>query len=232
MADSRALKFLCASCSRLVDVERFRLEGTVLVVTCTACGAENTAGAAAAENPPAPPPPPKLIALRTPTVEAISRAASAASADPFVVPEGHCPKCIARRLPGALSCPSCGLTFGQADVQTFAPSEWLREQWLALLQAWGDDAHHESLRSQAMGKSELAELGRLYRLRLAEVPEDPYAMRGRDEVLRLAVLPSISVRQATKGLKPSTWKYFALSAVIAACMVVLFLLVRTMLTPS
>jgi hypothetical protein len=233
------LKFLCAQCSRTVDLERFRLDGAVLVVTCPACGAENraepTAAPAAAVAPvraAAPAPLAAVVALRTPTVEAIARAAASAKERPFDVPEGHCPKCISKRSPGALACPSCGLTFSQAQSNDFSPSPWLQLEWLRLLGAWGDDAKHEALRAQAMNKSELAPLGRLYRLRLAGYPEDPYAVRGRDEVLRLAVLPQVTVRQLKVEPQPPMWKYVALSVVIIGCLVALFFLVRQMLSLS
>lgn len=235
-----ALKFLCARCTRLTDVERFRVEGAVLVVTCSACGAENRSDGAAVSAPAPVPaavtapaaPIASVVALRTPTVEAIARAAASAKAQPFDVPEGHCPKCISKRTPHALACPSCGLTFGQTEPNAFAPSDWLQGEWRALLEAWGDDARHEALRAAAMSKGELAPLGRLYRLRIAGYPEDPYAVRGRDEVLRLAVLPQVTVRQLKVEPQQPMWKYVALSVVIIGCLVALFFLVRQMLALS
>jgi hypothetical protein len=255
------VKFLCTHCDRLVEMERFALDGSSLVVTCSACGGENRAtsvapSTAAATSAPAPaaasapPPAPafaatpavtaipapaqaSVVSLRTPTVEAIARAATSAKEKPFDVPPGHCPKCISKRAPAALACPSCGLTFSTAAPETFAPSEWLQGQWVALLQSWGEDKQHEALRAEAMSRGELAPLGRLYRLRLADFPEDPYSARGRDEVLRLAVLPQTTVRQLTVDSKRSpVWQYAALSAVILACLVALFFLVRQMLAQS
>jgi hypothetical protein len=218
------VKFQCTSCERLVELERFRLDGAALVVTCPACGADTRSAEKKTVS--------NVVALRTPTVEAISRAANAVGeSDPFAVPEGFCPKCISRRADGASACSSCGMVFGQT-VDTFAPSDWLKGRWVELLSTWGEDAKHEALRTEAMGKAELAELGRLYRLRLADAPQDPYAVRGRDEVLRLAVLPSISLRQAQGEPKTQTWKYVALSAIIAACLMALFFLVRNMLALS
>jgi hypothetical protein len=232
------VKFLCTSCNRLLELERFRLDGATLVVTCE-CGAESRAvpasvpapapvaparvGVAAAPAPAAP--------RGSPTVEAIASAARAAQGSPFAVPPGHCPKCISRRLAEAPACPSCGLVFAQAQ-SGFEPSDWLKARWLSLLASWGDDARHEALRAEAMDKGELAELGRLYRLRLAELPGDPYAVRGRDEVLRLAVLPSLTVRRKDASPQVPTWKYVALSAIIVMSLVALFLLVRQMLQLS
>jgi hypothetical protein len=247
------VKFLCTHCDRLVEMERFALDGSSLVVTCSACGGENRAtsvappSAAVAPVPSASAPAPasapspsgaavaqaSVVSLRTPTVEAIARAAASAGEKPFDVPPGHCPKCISKRAPEALACPSCGLTFSTSAPEAFAPSEWLQGQWLELLQSWGEDKRHEAVRAEAMNRGELAPLGRLYRLRLADLPEDPYATRGRDEVLRLAVLPQTTVRQLTVDTRRSpVWQYAALSGVIVACLVALFFLVRQMLAQS
>jgi hypothetical protein len=268
------VKFLCSGCNRLLDVERFRLEGSSLVVTCQSCRTENHAGQTSTPTP-APTLPSNVTPLRTPTIEAISRAASAANEKTFEVPPGHCPKCVAKRAEGALACPSCGLVFAQvtprraagvlvcsscgvtfdqtqakqvrgslacpscervieqSPANEFDPSPWLKGRWLQLLGTWGDDATHEAVRIEAMNEGELAQLGRLYRLRLADQPEDPYALRGRDEVLRLAVLPQISARQLKGGEQDvPTWKYVALSAVILGCLLALFFLVRQMLMLS
>lgn len=225
------MKFLCVGCNRLLDVERFRIDAGVLVVTCTGCGAENRAGQAVA--PAAAVPLAREMPLRTPTAEAIATAAVAANDQAFEVPAGHCPKCISRRVRDALACPSCGLVFAQSPGGGFQPSEWLKGEWLQLLQAWGDEGRHEALRSEAMTRAELAELGRLYRLRLAGAKEDPYAKRGLEEVLRLAVLPQVSLKQLKGGeAEVPKWKYIALSAIIVGCLVALFILVRQMLTVS
>jgi len=227
------LKFLCASCQRLGEVERFRLDGPALVVTCTQCGAESRAshsGPSVAPAP-APPPPSNVTTLRTPTVEAIARAARAAD-EPIAVPEGRCPKCISKRLTDAPACPSCGMVFSQADVTSFTPSAELETAWRALLAQWGDDGRHEAFRAAAMNKGELAGAGRLYRLRLADQPDDPWAARGRDEVLRLAVLPQLTVRQVKVEGQVPVWKYVVLSAVIVVCLITIFVLVRQMLATS
>lgn len=151
----------------------------------------------------------------------------------FEVPEGHCPKCISRRQANTEACATCGLVYAQSPTGAFAPSETLKAEWLQLTQTWGDEAKHEALRSTAFERGELAEVGRLYRLRRVAQPGDPLAQRGLDEVLRLAVLPSLASRQAKGGeSEVPTWKYVALSAVIVACLIVIALLVRQMLTLS
>jgi ribosomal protein L37AE/L43A len=147
------VRFICSSCNRVLEVERFKVEGSTLVVVCTSCGAENISHAVAQTAlaahgshgvPPAAPiaaaPLANVVALRTPTVEAIARAAKSVAEKPFDVPPGHCPKCISRRAPNVLACPSCGLTFSTAKENAFAPSTWLESEWLTLLKSWGDDA--------------------------------------------------------------------------------------------
>ena len=233
------MKFLCSHCDRLVELERFALDASTLVVTCGVCGEQSrSTSVTPSTGSPAVPatstaatasPTPASVALRTPVVEAIARAAASAKENPFAVPEGHCPKCLTRRMPDVLACPSCGMSFSQAVPETFDPSEWLKGEWLSLLSSWGDDARHERLRAEAMSKDELAPLGRLYRLRLASFPGDPYAVRGRDEVLRLAVLPQVTVRQLQTEPNQPTWKYVALSVIIMGCLLALFFLVRQML---
>jgi hypothetical protein len=65
----------------------------------------------------------------------------------------------------------------------------------------------------------LAAAGRLYRIRLAPAPEDVYAQRGRDEVVRLA-----TASQA--ALKPTPAAGTSRAQVVVG--VVLFLLVMAM----
>ena len=208
------MKVLCPQCERLGELERFRLEGTTLVVSCLKCGAEHRVEAENAQvavqsspspvpspRPSSPPPAPRslslasaphasnVVMLRTSGNDAVERAARAAKGDPFEVPAELCPKCIAPRPAGAASCPQCGLAFAQFSPSTVAPSEWLAESWRVLLLTWGEDAKHDELRVEALQREELVSLGRLYRLRLAAMPEDPFAQRGREEVLKMVTAP-------------------------------------------
>jgi hypothetical protein len=146
-----------------------------------------------------------VVTLRTATADAIERAAASAEHNPFEVPPGFCPKCVARRDGGA-ACPQCGLafdTFVAADVE---PPAWLREAWVALLRAWGDDAAHEALRQRAHQEDMLGALGRLYRLRLAVEPNDPIAEKGRNEVLRLATAAMGSLSRGDAAVAPQRMK--------------------------
>jgi hypothetical protein len=102
------------------------------------------------------------------------------------VPEGHCPKCIARRQPGAGACPHCGLVFANFVAAEHQPSQALAAAWTGLLGRWEDWEAHQELLALALERGELAAAGRLYLLRLARAPGDVNAQRGREEVLRRA----------------------------------------------
>lgn len=210
------MKFLCEGCERLVPPASFRVEHDTLVLTCARCGVETrgraeglvTAALAEASRgesaPPAPPrasvPSLKVVSLR-PSGEQVREAAELArSEDPFAVPAGFCPKCIAQRRDDAPACVACGLIFANFVPAEHRPSEPLRQAWLGVLSRWDDRDAHDGLLSLAMGRGELAQAGRLYRIRLAQAPDDLYAQRGRDEVVRLGLASA----SASLAPKPST----------------------------
>lgn len=203
------MRYVCDVCERLVPPAAFRLELDSLVLTCARCGAETrgraeaavaaalaesteaapTGADTAAELPPRSSTSPslKVVSLR-PSGEQVREAAELArSADPFAVPEGFCPKCIAVRRPGVEACGACGLVYGNFVPEEHRPSEPLRDAWLRVLGRWDDWDAHDGLLALAVGRGELAQAGRLYRIRLAQAPEDLYAQRGRDEVVRLGL---------------------------------------------
>ena len=212
------MKVLCPQCERLITLEVFRVDGPVLIITCAKCGAEsrveNTTPEAVASNAPvsrSPSLPPRVslasteggsnvVVLRTAGHEATQKAAKAAEEGPFVIPEGVCPKCIARRA-DAPSCPHCGILYDSFDEATVLPPRWLREDWVEVLRDWGDPHKHSQLRRKAQQADALAAVGRLYRLRQAFVPEDPVAEEGRADVLRMAAV-AISFRPgAEEGIE-------------------------------
>jgi len=243
------MKLVCPACERLVELEQFRLDGGSLVVTCGRCGVESRVDPKqppraepappppAGEVPPArpsPPPPrlvpftgPNVVTLRTASVTAVEKAAEAADSNPFTAPEGCCPRCLAKRSPQAANCPSCGVVFAQLAPATLEPPLWLADAWRALLKTWGDDVQHELLRYRAFELEELAALGRLYRIRLAWAPEDPWAQKGRDEVLRLATAPVDLGKPPDRG-RP-TLRYVVIGGFVAFAVVVLLSLVRVVL---
>ncbi len=208
------MKFLCPHCERLAEPAHFALDGGALVLTCARCGADARAepaglGPTTSSPTPAPAAPPSpaaahrapvglvsapgasnVISLRTSTTAAAQDAArQSAEGRAFAIPEGACPKCLAQRTGGADSCGQCGLVFALANQAALAPPEWLATAWVALLDDWSQEPAHERLRKEAMLRESLIPLARLYRLRLAWMPEDPVAQRGRDELLKLAASP-------------------------------------------
>lgn len=106
------------------------------------------------------------------------------------VPEGHCPKCAGIRPPQAASCAHCGLVFENFKPEELEPSPALAEHFRRLLSNWEDVEEHDRVMQAALLQGELPLLGRLYRIRLTRAPDDAYAARGRDEVLRLATASS------------------------------------------
>lgn len=248
------MKFLCPKCERLVELRDFKLDGGALVLTCPACA--NAARVSPPSSIPAPlvplapvaptvtgerpalqltsaPGTSNVVALRLAGSDAVAIAAEAARAGPFEVPAGRCPKCVAPRPGSAASCAQCGLTFAQFDPGEVAPAAWLQTAWVELLGDWGNEALHVSLRQRAVSEQDLASVGRLYRLRLAASPEDPYAARGRDEVLRMALVPSALAKGSPATVKfDPKWKYVVVIAGLLLCLGLLAVMARTMLSPE
>ena len=250
------MKFLCPKCERLVDLRDFQPEGTTLVVTCPACG-HGAKATAQSTHPQAPVPlapvvpatvtgerpalqltsypgTSNVVALRSPGADAIAAAAEAAKEGPFEVPDGRCPKCVAPRQPKSPTCSQCGLAFAQFDPANVAVAPWLERAWVALLADWGNEAKHAEVRARAQAELDLASVGRLYRLRLAAHGEDPFALRGRDEVLRMALVPGAKVEPASLVTQPidPKWKYVVIAVALVLSLVVLGVMARAMLTPE
>ena len=203
------MRFLCDACERLAPPAAFRVEMGVLVMTCARCGQESrarpeeaVAAAVARSNEPEPElalpprsttaPSLKVVALRPSEGQVREAAELARSGDPFAVPAGFCPKCVAVRKEGAAACAACGLVYSNFNPGEQELSEPMRAAWLSVLERWDDRDAHDRLLSLAVGRSELAMAGRLYRIRLAQAPDDLYAQRGRDEVVRLATASPVA----------------------------------------
>lgn len=236
------MKFLCPACERLADIAGFRLDAGALLLRCGKCGVEGREAsppsappAAAAlpglsasgrvEAPPSPGAPAPLVFLR-----AVGPGGPVAPAreDPFTVPEGFCPKCVARRRPGVKACPSCGLLFANfrpAD-QEVAPE--VASAWRELLDAWQDDLAHDRFLRLALADGQMVAAARLYRIQLAQHPDDPFAARGRDEVVRLASAAASALAPAGgKGPSPSRrWQVAAVAAIGFAVLVLIVTMAR------
>ncbi len=223
------MKAVCPSCERLIDVTAVKVVGADAFVGCPKCGVESSLPVTdsplpgLAETPRAAPPLPmssrrtpgpraivlassaeasNVVVLRAPTSAAVDSARQFADADPFRVPEDHCPKCISKRDEAALACRTCGLVFANARPEDLEPPPDLAAMWKELLRDWGTEARHGSVRRLAVERDQLPSLGRLYRLRLAHMPDDPIAQRGRDDVF--AAASSVMVPGAATGEPPRT----------------------------
>ena len=239
------MKYLCQWCERLADAARFRVDGAELVLTCTKCGAETRArpaeastelvaviAADPAEPAPPPPAPAPAAAPEAPVTPLSARVVPIHAVppptfggdDPFAVPEGRCPKCVAPRQPDALACNQCGLVFDNFVAGEHRSSPELEVVWKELVARWDDLAAHDRALASAAARGELAVMGRLYRIRLARQPRDPIATRGRDEVLRLAssTTPFLGPHQASA--KDGTESAQRSLMVVAAAMVGMSLL--------
>lgn len=169
-----------------------------------------------------------VVMLRTAGVEAVERAARAAEGDPFEVPPGHCPKCLAPR-DEAPACRQCGVHFEYFQPEAVAPPAWLREAWLSLLRDWGNEKAHEDVRRRAQRDDALTPLGRLYRLRQVAEPNDPIAEKGRADVLRLAAAP-MTFRTRDEAPEPGRAKVVVAGVVVLFCLGAVGLLIRYIVT--
>lgn len=228
------MKILCLSCDRLAELGSYRVDAGVLVLSCSRCGAEMRA----VETPPRPTqssleastssssaalPSPRVVQLRAVGADPAALAAQAGqSADPFAAPEGTCPKCIAPRAGGDLSCNQCGLTFVNFVKRDVTPPQPLDSMWQELLANWHDVSAHDRLLVVAVTQAALPSIARLYQIRLAASPDDPLARRGRDEVLRLATV-SATAFTASPGTVPDKTRSFKIGVLIVGVLMLIML---------
>jgi hypothetical protein len=185
---------LCSACKQPVEVVDFRLGEGIVIVRCTACGKQqrlsiSEASGAGEGNAAAAPPVPVRPAAPKPSAPP-PEAASAKAIEPlFEPPEGFCPKCVAPRAPGAKSCPACGLVFANAPAGELKPSAALTAAFTALAARWGEAPEHVRFLQQAEASGELAMVGRLYRIRLAQAPGDALARAFLAATVKMASAP-------------------------------------------
>ncbi|QSQ22524.1 hypothetical protein JY651_46695 [Pyxidicoccus parkwayensis] len=132
----------------------------------------------------------------------------------FEPPPGHCPKCVAPRREDAEACAQCGLVYVNFNADEHRPSDVLADAWQALAAQWDDWDAHDRLMTLAMGRGELAMLGRLYRLRLARAPDDVMAQRGRDELVRRATLVVPATSEVASGSSVSQKRVKAIGVTV------------------
>ena len=226
------MKVLCPACDRLIDLERFHVEGTTLVVTCGRCEMISRVQAVdTATSMPTPAPATRgaprvtlssdgasnVLVLRSASHDAVVRAAQAAVQAALTVPDDRCPRCIAPRT-AAANCPQCGISYA-VDPATFAPPAWLDTDWRALLGDWGSESRHQALREKARRADALADVGRLYRVRLAVTPDDPFATNGLSEVLRLAAMAIALRPDDSEARKAMTTRAVLVSVVVVLVLI-------------
>ncbi|MCY1040133.1 hypothetical protein OV208_02280 [Corallococcus sp. bb12-1] len=169
---------------------------------------------------------PSVTALRVVRSDAPSARSVLPEGDPFQAPPGHCPKCVAPIPEDAGACAQCGLVYANFLPEEHQPSEVLATEWHALMREWNDWAPHDRLLTMAMGRGELAVVGRLYRLRLARTPDDSMALRGRDEVMRRV---TSAVPLASDGPSPEfarKVKNVVMGAVLVVALVLVLMLLQ------
>jgi hypothetical protein len=239
------VKFLCPGCERLTAFSAFRVEGTSLVLRCSRCGVESRSPASESSGGheissslamglKASSAVGLKVVPREPD-ERIVAELSLDSEEAWSVPAGFCPKCVAVRPPSAATCAQCGLVFANFRPEELQPSAGMAELWQGLVARWDDLGEHDRVLQAATIQGELATVGRLYRIRLARSTDDPIALRGRDEVLRLATASSAALAQTSGEARSplsSQWKYVLLALLIACCALVFLLLYKQIRSAS
>jgi len=165
------MKYLCDTCSRLVDVDRFTVRDGALLLACPPCGAASRT----AERPGFGPSAPVLEFAR-----------------PRPPPGPLCPKCGAPRPDEHKACARCGLVFALFDPSAFALPQAVEQLWSQVELNWNEVGQHVAFLAACTGVDLLAEAARRYRLQAEQRPGDALAVRFRDEVVaRLMALGTL-----------------------------------------
>ncbi|HZJ53800.1 MAG TPA: hypothetical protein VFD38_06640, partial [Myxococcaceae bacterium] len=187
-------------------------------------------------TPPAPQPPPQPAqALRPrntggtpvvvpPSVPGVTRGST------IQIPPGHCPKCITPRMPQALICNACGLVFANFRAEEHQPSAALESAWRGLEERWTRQEEHEKFLQMAFNMDELARAGRLYRIRLAAVPDDPQAKVALESMVRMASTAAAAAAKTDPAeVQRNRRKVLAVSAMLFFVVPIAALLVNFLL---
>jgi len=131
------------------------------------------------------------------------------------IPPGHCPKCIAPRTREATLCPACGLLFANFRAEDHQPSASLEAAWYGLADRWDRPEEHEKFLQLAFNLDELAKAGRLYRIKLANSPDDVQAKTALEAMVRMAsTAASLAARTDPAELARRRRKVLAVSAML------------------
>jgi hypothetical protein len=200
------VKLLCDACERLSEAASLRVASGQVFARCGRCGAEGSLGALdgelevsvevplaevvaavptpAAMAPTTPPPRAEAAPLLLVQRAAPGAAPAAAEEDPYEVPAGRCPKCVAVRPAAAVNCAQCGLAYARFVPADHRLRAGLDRAWRELLKRWEDPAAHDKLLARAQAEEALPQVARMYQIRLARNEADAMALRAREELLR------------------------------------------------
>jgi len=146
------------------------------------------------------------------------------------IPPGYCPKCITIRTPQALICNACGLVFANFRAEEHQPSAALESAWRALEDRWARQDEHEKFLQMAFNMDELAKAGRLYRIRLAALPDDVQAKTALESMVRMASTAAAAAAKTDPAeLQRNRRKVLAVSAMLFFVIPIAALLVNFLL---
>lgn len=146
------------------------------------------------------------------------------------IPPGHCPKCITPRTTQALICNACGLVFANFRAEEHQPSAALESAWRGLEERWSKQEEHDKFLQMAFNMNELARAGRLYRIRLAAIPDDPQAKVALESMVRMASTAAAAAAKTDPGeLQRNRRKVLAFSAMLFFVLPLAALLVNFLL---
>jgi hypothetical protein len=219
---------LCPACKQPVEVVDFRLAEGIVLVRCAACGTQQRLALSVESGPESrasAPTPVPAASSAWPSLPPQRLAIPVA----FEPPAAFCPKCVSPRTPGAKSCPSCGLVFGKPLSGEVRPSPGLASAFSALAERWDDAPAHGRFLHLAAAGGELAAAGRLYRIRLAEAPEDAVARASLEATVKMASAPvSVAAIKSAPvaGATPGRRKKLILMAITLLGPSLLFALIK------
>ena len=146
------------------------------------------------------------------------------------IPPGHCPKCIAPRTREATLCPACGLVFANFRAEEHQPSAALEAAWYGLAERWARPEEHEKFLQYAFNLAELARAGRLYRIKLANNPDDAQAKAALESMVRMAsTAASLAARTDPGEVVRRRRKVLAVSAMLFVVIPIAAILVTILL---
>lgn len=146
------------------------------------------------------------------------------------IPPGYCPKCITPRTPQALICNACGLVFANFRAEEHQPSAALESAWRGLEDCWNRQDEHEKFLQMAFNMDELAKAGRLYRIRLAALPDDAQAKVALELMVRMASTAAAAAAKSDPAeMQRNRRKVLAVSAMLFFVIPIAALLVNFIL---